>query len=86
MVESWWSKSTKLTVIAVFRVVQGHRFKAPLLAAAQFLSVGRHLQLMKSKLRMQKQRDFKPHHILINAASNALEDAKEERPGFLITS
>ena len=37
---------------------------------------------MHEKLRMQRQREFSPHHVLICAASTALEDAKEKRPGY----
>lgn len=31
---------------------------------------------------MQKEREFSPHHVLINAASTALKDAEEKRPGY----
>ena len=34
------------------------------------------------QLRVQRERDFSPHHILLGAAYTALEDSKEKRPGY----
>jgi hypothetical protein len=35
------------------------------------------------KYRIQRERDFKPHHILIGAAKIALENAEAKNPGYL---
>ena len=35
------------------------------------------------KFRVQRDRDFKPHHILIGAAKSALESAEAKTPGWL---
>jgi hypothetical protein len=37
---------------------------------------------MKDKIRVQRERNYYPHHVLISAASTALEDARQERTGY----
>jgi hypothetical protein len=39
-------------------------------------------QQMKDRIKVNRERDFCPHHILLNAAYNALEDARAKRPGY----
>ncbi len=35
------------------------------------------------QFKVERERDFHPHHILISAANTALDDAKAKRPGYL---
>jgi hypothetical protein len=37
---------------------------------------------MTERLRVQRERDFSPHHVLLGVAYNALEDAEKKRPGY----
>lgn len=37
---------------------------------------------MTKRLRVRRKRKFSPHHVLLGAASAALQDAEEKRPGF----
>jgi hypothetical protein len=39
--------------------------------------------MSEKKFRIQRDRDFKPHHILIGAAQIALESAEAKTPGWL---